>query len=127
MTHVGSDQVIKPMQAVSNFLDSDEANIITARHESSLFSSSLSDLFSRKHKFSLQNCMLKFLMKTIGSYAISLYALVRTVGLSTNNALHRHSVDAIASHYEEEKLVSLLKNSRLKLLEIYSRTRMKMN
>jgi len=35
---------------------------------------------------------------------MSLYALVRTVGLPTNNALHRHSVDAIASHYEEEKL-----------------------
>ncbi|RHN49604.1 putative RNA recognition motif 2, nucleotide-binding alpha-beta plait domain-containing protein [Medicago truncatula] len=35
---------------------------------------------------------------------MSLYASVRTVRLSVNNALHGHSVDAIASHYEEEKL-----------------------
>jgi hypothetical protein len=51
MTHVGFDQGIKPMQAVSNFSDSNEVNLIAAWHESSLFSSSPSDLFSRKRKF----------------------------------------------------------------------------
>jgi RNA recognition motif-containing protein len=35
---------------------------------------------------------------------MSLYASVHTVRLSANNALHGHSVDAIASYYEEEKL-----------------------
>lgn len=56
LCHVDSDQGVKPslsVQAVSNFSDSSEVNIIDTQHESSLFSSSLSELFSRKCKFSL--------------------------------------------------------------------------
>jgi hypothetical protein len=66
LCHVDSDQGTNPMQAVSNFSVGNEVNIIAAPRESSLFSSSLSDLFSRKCKFSLQNCMLRFLVKIVG-------------------------------------------------------------
>ncbi|XP_045798291.1 protein MEI2-like 4 [Trifolium pratense] len=47
-----SDQGTKPIQAVSNFSDGNEVNIIAPPRESSLFSSSLSDLFSRKLRLS---------------------------------------------------------------------------
>jgi hypothetical protein len=60
LCHVDSDQGIKP------FEDSKEDDIVASRHESSLFSSSLSDLFSKKCEFSLQNCMLKFTVKIVG-------------------------------------------------------------
>jgi len=60
LCHVDSDQGIKP------FEDSKEDDIIVSRHESSLFSSSLSDLFSKKCEFSLRNCMLKILVKIVG-------------------------------------------------------------
>ncbi|PNX59386.1 protein MEI2-like 4-like, partial [Trifolium pratense] len=75
LCHVDSDQGTKPIQAVSNFSDGNEVNIIAPPRESSLFSSSLSDLFSRKLR------------------------------LSGNNALYGHSVNTNVSHYEEEELV----------------------
>ena len=60
LCHVDSDKGIKP------FEDSKEDDITVSRHESNLFSSSLSDLFSKKCMFSLQNCMLKFIVKIVG-------------------------------------------------------------
>ncbi|GAU47790.1 hypothetical protein TSUD_12750 [Trifolium subterraneum] len=70
------DQGTKPIQAVSNFSDGNEVNIIAAPREISIFSSSLSDLFRRKLR------------------------------LSTNNALYGRSLDTNASHFEEEGLVN---------------------
>ncbi|XP_004492025.1 protein MEI2-like 4 isoform X2 [Cicer arietinum] len=66
--------------------DSNEVNIIANRHESSLFSSSLSDLFSRKLR------------------------------LSANNALYGQSVDAIASHYDEERLFDSLEELEARII-----------
>ncbi|CAJ2649042.1 unnamed protein product [Trifolium pratense] len=71
-----SDQGTKPIQAVSNFSYGSEVNnIMVAPRESSHFSTSLPDLFSRKLR------------------------------LSGNNALYGHSVNTNVSHYEEEELV----------------------
>lgn len=75
-----SDQGIKP------FEDSKEDDIIVSRNESSLFSSSLSDLFSKKLR------------------------------LSANNASYGHSVDTIASHYEEEKLSDSLEELEAQII-----------
>ncbi|KAK7340793.1 hypothetical protein VNO77_21506 [Canavalia gladiata] len=83
------DQGIKPslnVQAVSNFSDSGEVNIIANRYESSLFSSSLSELFSRK------------------------------LSLSANNAIYGHSVDTAASHYEEERLFDSLEELEAQII-----------
>ncbi|RHN44628.1 putative RNA recognition motif 2, nucleotide-binding alpha-beta plait domain-containing protein [Medicago truncatula] len=75
-----SDQGIKP------FEDSKEDDIVASRHESSLFSSSLSDLFSKKLR------------------------------LSANNAFYGHSVDTIASNYEEEKLSDSLEELEAQII-----------
>ncbi|XP_031282976.1 protein MEI2-like 4 isoform X2 [Pistacia vera] len=60
------------VQQASSFGEGDKVNKMAAQYESSLFSSSLSELFSRKMR------------------------------LSSNIAPHGYSVDTVASHYEEE-------------------------
>ena len=53
---VDFDQGIKTslnVQSLSHLSDSSKVNVVATQHESSLFSSSLSELFSRKCKFSL--------------------------------------------------------------------------
>ncbi|KAJ4827406.1 hypothetical protein Tsubulata_006461 [Turnera subulata] len=60
-------------QPTSYFADSSKVNGMTTQYENSLFSSSLSELFSQKLR------------------------------LSANNALYGHSIDAAASHFEEEE------------------------
>ncbi|KAE8023783.1 hypothetical protein FH972_009446 [Carpinus fangiana] len=61
------------VQPASYSLEGNNGSIMGAQYESSLFSSSLSELFSRKLR------------------------------LSSNNAQYGHSVDTVASHYEEEE------------------------
>ncbi|XP_020218540.1 protein MEI2-like 4 [Cajanus cajan] len=83
------DQGIKAswnVQALSNKSDSSKVNIVTTQHESSLFSSSLSELFSRKLRF------------------------------SGNDALYGHSVDTVASHYEEERLFDSLEELEAQII-----------
>ncbi|XP_022148893.1 protein MEI2-like 4 isoform X1 [Momordica charantia] len=60
------------------FARSNEVNMMNSQYESSLFSSSLSDIFTRKLRF------------------------------SPNNALYGHSVDTVASHFEEEEVFESL-------------------
>nr|GMD50984.1 protein MEI2-like 4 isoform X1 [Ipomoea batatas] len=60
-------------ESTSYAMERDKINILGAQHENGLFSSSLSELFSRK------------------------------LQLSTNNSLYGHSMGATASHYEEEE------------------------
>nr|XP_023871770.1 protein MEI2-like 4 isoform X2 [Quercus suber]POE86694.1 protein mei2-like 4 [Quercus suber] len=60
-------------QPASYSEEGNKINMMGAQYESSLFSSSLSDLFSRKLR------------------------------LSSNNTLYGHSIDTVASHYEEEE------------------------
>ncbi|TKY64962.1 MEI2 4 [Spatholobus suberectus] len=83
------DQGIKTsmnVQALSNLSDSGKVNIVATQHESSLFSSSLSELFSRKLR------------------------------LSANNVLYGHSVDTVASHYEEERLFDSLEELEAQII-----------
>ncbi|KAL2329701.1 hypothetical protein Fmac_017282 [Flemingia macrophylla] len=83
------DQGKKPsgnVQELSNLSDSSIVNIVTTEHESSLFSSSLSELFSRKLR------------------------------LSANNALYGHSVDTVASHFEEERLFDSLEELETQII-----------
>jgi len=47
---------------------------------------------------------------------MSLYASVCVVRLSANNALYGHSVDTIASHYEEEKLSDSLEELEAQII-----------
>ncbi|XP_011020887.1 PREDICTED: protein MEI2-like 4 isoform X3 [Populus euphratica] len=61
------------VQPASYFAEVGKVNAMAAQHENSLFSSSLSELFSRKLR------------------------------LSSTNSLYGHSVDTIASHFEEEE------------------------
>ncbi|KAJ7010166.1 protein MEI2-like 4 isoform X2 [Populus alba x Populus x berolinensis] len=61
------------VQPASYFSEGCEVNAMAPQHENSLFSSSLSESFSRK------------------------------MSLSSTNPLYGHSVDAIASHFEEEE------------------------
>uniref|UniRef100_A0A5B7BLW2 RRM domain-containing protein n=1 Tax=Davidia involucrata TaxID=16924 RepID=A0A5B7BLW2_DAVIN len=61
------------MEPASYFMEGDKLNVMGAQYENGLFSSSLSELFSRKLR------------------------------LSSNNALYGHSVGTAASHYEEEE------------------------
>ncbi|XVE66093.1 hypothetical protein DITRI_Ditri08aG0053100 [Diplodiscus trichospermus] len=56
-----------------HFAEGNEVNTMTSQYENSLFSSSFSELFSRKLR------------------------------LSSTNALYGHSIDTVASHYEEEE------------------------
>ncbi|KAJ1443072.1 RNA-binding domain superfamily [Sesbania bispinosa] len=85
-----SDRGMKPslnVQPVSKFSDSSEANVIASQHERSLFSSSLSELFCRKLRLSANNA-----------------------------ALYGHSVDTVASHYEEEKLFDSLEELEAQII-----------
>ncbi|KAJ1435464.1 RNA-binding domain superfamily [Sesbania bispinosa] len=85
-----SDRGIKPslnVQPVSNFSDSSEANVTASQHERSLFSSSLSELFCRKLRLSANSA-----------------------------ALYGHSVDTVASHYEEEKLFDSLEELEAQII-----------
>ncbi|KAL9349637.1 hypothetical protein Peur_056892 [Populus x canadensis] len=61
------------VQPTSYFAEVGKVNAMATQHENSLFSSSLSELFSRKLR------------------------------LSSTNSLYGHSVDTIASHFEEEE------------------------
>eukprot|EP00258_Populus_trichocarpa_P000126 XP_002297875.3 protein MEI2-like 4 isoform X1 [Populus trichocarpa] len=61
------------VQPASYFAEGCKVNAMATQHENSLFSSSLSELFSRK------------------------------MSLSSTNPLYGHSVDTIASHFEEEE------------------------
>ncbi|KAH8522396.1 hypothetical protein H0E87_003141 [Populus deltoides] len=61
------------VQPASYFAEGCKVNTMATQHENSLFSSSLSELFSRK------------------------------MSLSSTNPLYGHSVDTIASHFEEEE------------------------
>lgn len=61
------------VQPASYAVEGNKINMMGAQYESSLFSSSLSELFSRKLR------------------------------LSSNNAVYGHSIDNVASHYEEEE------------------------
>uniref|UniRef100_A0A5B7BKU7 RRM domain-containing protein n=1 Tax=Davidia involucrata TaxID=16924 RepID=A0A5B7BKU7_DAVIN len=61
------------MEPASYFMEGDKINVMDAQYENGLFSSSLSELFSRKLR------------------------------LSSNNALYGHSVGTAAFHYEEEE------------------------
>ncbi|KAK7295611.1 hypothetical protein RJT34_18522 [Clitoria ternatea] len=74
------------VQTASNLSDGREVNIISTKHESSLFSSSLSELFSKKLR------------------------------LSETNALYGHSVDTVASHYEEERLFDSLEELEAQII-----------
>lgn len=60
------------------FARSSEVNMMNSQYESSLFSSSLSDIFTRKLRF------------------------------SPSNGLYGHSVDTVASHFEEEEVFESL-------------------
>ncbi|BAT83130.1 hypothetical protein VIGAN_04023400 [Vigna angularis var. angularis] len=83
------DQGIKTslsVQALSHLPDRSKVNIVATQNESSLFSSSLSDLFSRKLRS------------------------------SANNALYGHSVDTVASHYEEERLFDSLEELEAQII-----------
>ncbi|ESW11316.1 hypothetical protein PHAVU_008G019500 [Phaseolus vulgaris] len=83
------DQGVKTslnIQALSHLPDRSKVNIVATQNESSLFSSSLSELFSRK---------------------------LRT---SANNALYGHSVDTVASHYEEERLFDSLEELEAQII-----------
>ncbi|KAH1053097.1 hypothetical protein GLYMA_08G257400v4 [Glycine max] len=83
------DQGIKTslnVQSLSHLSDSSKVNVVATQHESSLFSSSLSELFSRKLR------------------------------LSANNALYGHSVDTVASHYEEERLFDSLEELEAQII-----------
>ncbi|GFS33081.1 MEI2-like protein 1 [Actinidia rufa] len=60
-------------EPASYFVEGDEIRVVGTQNENGLFSSSLSELFSRKFR------------------------------LTSNNALHGHSVGDVASHYEEEE------------------------
>ncbi|KAK6922472.1 Mei2-like, C-terminal RNA recognition motif, partial [Dillenia turbinata] len=61
------------VQSTSYHTEGGQIKMGSAQHESGLFSSSLSEIFSR------------------------------TLGLSSNNPLYGHSVDTVASHFEEEE------------------------
>ncbi|KAA8529975.1 hypothetical protein F0562_034421 [Nyssa sinensis] len=61
------------MEPASYFMEGDKINVMGTQYENGLFSSSLSELFSRKLR------------------------------LSTNNVLYGHSVGTAAFHYEEEE------------------------
>ncbi|KAI4343452.1 hypothetical protein L6164_010797 [Bauhinia variegata] len=81
LSHVNFDQGTRSSlntQPEFSFWKSNKVDLNDTQYESSLFSSSLSELFSRKLR------------------------------LSANNDLYGHSVDTIASHYEEEELVQAL-------------------
>ncbi|PON54798.1 Splicing factor-like protein [Parasponia andersonii] len=65
-------------EAASYFAGNGKFNVMGSQYESSLFSSSLSELFSRKLR------------------------------LSSNDGLYGHSVDTVASHYEEEEIIESL-------------------
>ncbi|XP_008459917.1 protein MEI2-like 4 isoform X2 [Cucumis melo] len=66
-------------ERTSNYFSrSNEVNMMNSQYESSLFSSSLSDIFTRKLRF------------------------------SPSNALYGHSVDTVASHFEEEEVFESL-------------------
>ncbi|KAK7394298.1 hypothetical protein VNO78_14820 [Psophocarpus tetragonolobus] len=83
------DQGIKAslnVQALSQSSDGSKVSIVATQHESSLFSSSLSDLFSRKLR------------------------------LSANDALYGHSVDTVTSHYEEERLFDSLEELEAQII-----------
>ncbi|XP_027929054.1 protein MEI2-like 4 [Vigna unguiculata] len=83
------DQGIKTslsVQALSHLPDRSKVNIVAPQNESSVFSSSLSELFSRKLRS------------------------------SANNALYGHSVDTVASHYEEERLFDSLEELEAQII-----------
>ncbi|GMN49372.1 hypothetical protein TIFTF001_018531 [Ficus carica] len=65
-------------EAASYFVEGSKVNVMVSQYESSLFSSSLSELFSRKLR------------------------------LSVNNAVYGHSVDTVNPHYEEEEIMESL-------------------
>lgn len=61
------------VQSASYFAEGDKINVMGTQYENSLFSSSLSELFTRKLR------------------------------LTSNEAVYGHSVDTVASHFEEEE------------------------
>ncbi|KAM6589785.1 hypothetical protein CsatA_012390 [Cannabis sativa] len=65
-------------EAAPYFVEGGKFNAMGSQYESSLFSSSMTELFSRKLR------------------------------LSSNNGLYGHSVDTVASHYEEEEIIESL-------------------
>ncbi|XP_024023713.1 protein MEI2-like 4 [Morus notabilis] len=65
-------------EAASYFVEGSKVNVMGSQYESSLFSSSLSELFSQKLR------------------------------LSANNAVYGHSVDTVNPHYEEEEIMESL-------------------
>ncbi|KAF3430907.1 hypothetical protein FNV43_RR25637 [Rhamnella rubrinervis] len=65
-------------EPTSYFMEGGKINMMGSQYESSLFSSSLSELFSRKLR------------------------------LPSNNTIYGHSVDTVASHYEEEEIFESL-------------------
>ncbi|CAJ1838089.1 unnamed protein product [Sphenostylis stenocarpa] len=73
------------VHALSHLPDRSKGNVVATQHESSLFSSSLSELFSRKLRLS-------------------------------NNALYGHSVDTVASQYEEERLFDSLEELEAQII-----------
>ncbi|KVH88195.1 Nucleotide-binding, alpha-beta plait [Cynara cardunculus var. scolymus] len=81
-------------------------NVMGDHYENGLFSSSLSELFSRKCKFSPFSIPLFslwfFQMQIYDPFPLSnlVHSAVR---LSANNSMYGHSVGAAASHYEEEE------------------------
>ncbi|XWS54085.1 hypothetical protein CRYUN_Cryun10bG0058600 [Craigia yunnanensis] len=66
------------------FGEVNKVNTMNSQYENSLFSSSFSELFSRKY-----NWLLTLMLVAVRS--------------SSNNALYGHSIDTVASHYEEEE------------------------
>ncbi|XP_009378802.2 protein MEI2-like 4 isoform X1 [Pyrus x bretschneideri] len=73
MNHDSGARSNANVETASYFGEGGKVNMMGAQYESSLFSSSLSELFGRKLR------------------------------LSSNNTLYGHSVDTVASHYDEEE------------------------
>uniref|UniRef100_A0A6N2M620 RRM domain-containing protein n=1 Tax=Salix viminalis TaxID=40686 RepID=A0A6N2M620_SALVM len=85
------------VQPASYFAEGCKVNVMATQHENSLFSSSLSELFSRKNLVSKIYFPSEILCPDLLIHALD------AASLSSTNPLYGHSVDTFASHFEERE------------------------